>query len=89
VEPAGDRLEVATAEQHGANRLVSGRGAREIEADVETCAIAMRAGSTKKRRRLAIWLPASLVSNSTLRLLRRGRPVSGVALVDSGVDRAV
>ncbi|HLN78250.1 MAG TPA: DUF3488 and transglutaminase-like domain-containing protein [Nocardioidaceae bacterium] len=70
-------------------RGVSGRGAREIEADVETCAIAMRAGSTKKRRRLAIWLPASLVRNSTLRLLRRGRPVSGVALVDSGVDRAV
>ena len=70
-------------------RATAGRGAGEIEADVEMCGVALRAGSRKKRRRISTWMPASLLRNNTWRSLGRGRE-SGGPVTESGlVDRAV
>ncbi len=68
-------------------REATGRPAETVGADVERCAEALRAGSTKKRRRIAAWLPASLVRNGAWRSLGPARP-AGVTLNDAGVDRA-
>jgi transglutaminase-like putative cysteine protease len=63
------------------------RSADELAADVETCCAALRAGATKKRRRAATWLPASLVSNGAWRSFGTWRTSRDVA-VETGVDRA-
>lgn len=65
------------------------RPAAAVRADVERCEAALRAGTSKKRRRAATWLPASLLRNGAWRdaLAARGQRV--VPLADPGVDRAV
>jgi transglutaminase-like putative cysteine protease len=68
--------------------VMNGRAADEVAADADTCAEALGAGASKKRRRLATWLPASLVRNGAWRSLWPGRPSAGVALAEAGVDRA-
>ncbi len=67
---------------------ITGRSADAVTADVERCEEALRAGTTKKRRRLATWLPASLVRNGAWRSLWSQRTTGGVALAEAGVDRA-
>jgi hypothetical protein len=65
----------------------TGRDSTEVAADVETCCAALRAGASKRRRRTATWLPASLVSNGVWHSpsLRRR---TGDAPIEVGVDRA-
>ncbi len=67
----------------------TGRGADEVAADVELCADALRAGATKKHRRRATWLPASLVKNREWRSLVQNRSAGGPVVAEAGVDRAV
>lgn len=64
----------------------TGRQADAVAADVERCSQALRAGAFKKHRRLATWLPASLVKNGAWRSLMPGP--GEPALADAGVDRA-
>lgn len=65
----------------------TGRDRHPVQADVETCAEALRAGATKRRRRRARWLPASLVTNGAWRSFGSKRPRTGVPF-EVGVDRA-
>jgi len=64
----------------------TGRESEAVAADVERCSQALRAGAFKKNRRLATWLPASLVKNGAWRSLMPGP--GEPALTDAGVDRA-
>ena len=66
-----------------------GRDASAVRADVETCGEALRAGTVKKWRRLATWLPASLWRGGSRRSWARWRPARRPALVEAGVDRAL
>ncbi|HSE09752.1 MAG TPA: DUF3488 and transglutaminase-like domain-containing protein [Nocardioidaceae bacterium] len=68
--------------------VMAGRGVDEVAADAEKCAEALRAGVSKRRRRLATWAPASLVKNGAWRSLWQGRPTPDGALAEAGVDRA-
>lgn len=79
--------DVERARYAPASVAAKGRDAREVAADVAVCCEALRAGATKKHRRAAIWLPASLVRNGGWRSLGLRRPVEEVAF-DAGVDRA-
>jgi hypothetical protein len=63
-----------------------GRSTSAVRQDVEVCADALRAGTTKKSRRAATWLPASLVRNGGLRSLLAQRPQKATA--EAGMDRA-
>jgi transglutaminase-like putative cysteine protease len=66
-----------------------GRPVEQVRADVETCTEALRAGSVKKRRRAATWLPASLVRNGAWRAALPRRTAPAAPVVETGVDRAV
>jgi transglutaminase-like putative cysteine protease len=66
-----------------------GRTLEAVRADVETCAEALKAGTVKKWRRAAAWLPASLVRNGAWRSVLPGNAPKEVALPEGGVDRAV
>lgn len=67
----------------------AGRGADDVAADVDLCVQALRAGATKKHRRRATWLPASLLRNHEWRSVTTRRSPRQVAVVEAGVDRAV
>ncbi|HEX6246676.1 MAG TPA: DUF3488 and transglutaminase-like domain-containing protein [Nocardioidaceae bacterium] len=67
-----------------------GRETDDVRADVELCADALYAGAMKKRRRSAVWLPASLVRNDAWRLRLPTRAHGGAAVpAEAGVDRVV
>lgn len=66
-----------------------GRPVESVRADVETCVAALKAGSVKKHRRAAVWLPASLVRNGAWRSGLPSRTPSTSPVADAGVDRAV
>lgn len=59
--------------------------AQTVQADVDVCVAALRAGAGSRRVTRAAWLPASLWGDPWVRSPRRGR--FGVA--EPGVDRAV
>lgn len=58
--------------------------ADRVQADVATCAAALRAGVGRRRTRRAEWLPASLWTRG-----RTSRGRAGISLGEPGVDRAV
>ena len=66
----------------------SGRSRQEVEADVDTCTQALRAGASARQRRSARWLPASLLRNGAWRSLRDARASGGITLTEPGVDGA-
>ncbi len=66
----------------------TGRGTDEVAADVELCSSALRAGASKKHRRLAVWLPVSLVKNSAWRAVMPSGRAAEPAVAEVGVDRA-
>ncbi len=65
-----------------------GRDRHDVSADVETCAEALEAGVTSRRRRHARWLPASLWRNGAWRSIRDARSSGGITLSEPSVDRA-
>jgi hypothetical protein len=81
--------DVELARYSRASSVMAGRPAEAVLSDVDVCAEALHAGATKKRRRLATWLPASLVRNGVWRTLWTGRTTSvGLPVTEPGVDRA-
>jgi transglutaminase-like putative cysteine protease len=64
-----------------------GRTMAEVRADVAVCTEALHAGAVRRHRRLAAWLPASLVRHGSWRSLLP--QASAVSSSEAGVDRAV
>ncbi|HEX4977267.1 MAG TPA: DUF3488 and transglutaminase-like domain-containing protein [Nocardioides sp.] len=85
-EDALERLVVLVERARFSRGLpVDAATAEEVQADVATCAAALRAGVSRSRARRAEWLPASLWSHRLTPWRRRG----GFSLGEAGVDRAV
>ena len=85
-EEALERLVVLVERARYSRGLpVDATTADRVQADVETCAVALRAGVGRRRARRAEWLPASLWSGRR----RTARRVGGFSLGETGVDRAV
>jgi transglutaminase-like putative cysteine protease len=61
--------------------------AGEVGHDVDRVADALRAGATKRARRSAVWLPASLVRNGAWRSVLPRRSVGTSPLAEAGMDR--
>lgn len=71
------------------SRLAAGRAPGDVAADVERVSTALRQGASRRTRRLASWLPASLYRNAVTNLLSRTVRRDAVALAEPGTDRAV
>ena len=85
-EEALERLVVLVERARFSRGLpVDATTADRVQADVETCGSALRAGVGRRRARRADWLPASLWTGRGARSLRLG----GLSLGETGVDRAV
>jgi len=84
-EDALERLVVLVERARFSRGLpVDATTADRVQADVETCVAAMRAGVGRRRARRAEWLPASLWSGRA-----SARRLAGFSLGETGVDRAV
>jgi transglutaminase-like putative cysteine protease len=59
----------------------------EVSSDVERVADALRAGTSKRVRRTATWLPASLVRNGAWRSVLPRRSPGAAPLAEAGMDR--
>jgi hypothetical protein len=81
-------IDVERARYARGSAASTGRPAAEVAADVELCSEALRVGASKKHRRLAVWLPASLVKNSAWRSVLPSGAAGEPAVVEAGVDRA-
>lgn len=85
-EDALERLVVLVERARFSRGLpVDATTADQVQADVATCAAALRTGVGRRRARRAEWLPASLWSTRSLASRRFG----GFSLGETGVDRAV
>lgn len=71
------------------SRLEAGRSPDDVMADVERVSAALRQGASRRARRFASWLPASLYKNAATRVLSRTVRRDNAAVVEPGMDRAV
>ena len=85
-EDALERLVVLVERARFSRGLpVDATTADRVQADVDTCASALRAGVGRRRARRAEWLPASLWRGRRV----TSRRIGGFGLGETGVDRAV
>jgi hypothetical protein len=85
-EEALERLVVLVERARFSRGLpVDATTADRVQADTETCAVALRTGVGRRRARRAEWLPASLWRGRPA----RGRRLGAFSIGETGVDRAV